>query len=95
MHTHVHLCANCGDAYDHTPDYDCEKPAHWGFCGDSCRLESETRSFDKSALRDHQRILAERRSLAMRSRSERHIDTGKQPISDSPLFGGPAQRSLF
>jgi hypothetical protein len=44
---------------------------------------------DKSAL-DRDRLTA---LLAVRS--ERRLDSGKRPIEESPLFGGPAQLEFF
>jgi hypothetical protein len=41
------------------------------------------------------RLDAERVTLELRTRSTRRLDAGRQPITESPLFGGPAQRELF
>lgn len=41
------------------------------------------------------RIEAERLTWELKQKSTRRIDAGKQPIEDSPLFGGPAQGGLF
>jgi len=41
------------------------------------------------------RIDADRVTLEFGARSSRKADSGKQPITDSPLFGGPAQGDLF
>jgi hypothetical protein len=41
------------------------------------------------------RLDAERCTLEMRQRSTRRLDAGREPFSESPLFGGSAQGSLF
>lgn len=41
------------------------------------------------------RIDAERVTLQFARKSTRRLDTGKVPIEESPLFGGPRQTSLF
>jgi len=41
------------------------------------------------------RIDAQRVTLEFRTRSRRPLDSGKAPITDGPLFGGPAQGELF
>jgi hypothetical protein len=41
------------------------------------------------------RLDAERVTLEMKQKSTRRVDSGKQPIDDSPLFGGPKQGGLF
>lgn len=41
------------------------------------------------------RLDAERVTWEFRARSARRLDSGKRPIEESPLFGGPAQSSLF
>jgi hypothetical protein len=41
------------------------------------------------------RIEAERVTLEFAQKSTRKLDAGKRPMSDSPLFGGEAQASLF
>ncbi|MGD0497518.1 MAG: hypothetical protein ABSC23_03680 [Bryobacteraceae bacterium] len=41
------------------------------------------------------RLDAERVTAEFRTRSARRLDSGRRPITDSPLFGGPAQRELF
>jgi len=38
---------------------------------------------------------AKRVTLEFRTRSTKRLDCGKRPITDSPLFGGPAQSELF
>jgi hypothetical protein len=38
---------------------------------------------------------AERVTLEFRSGSRRRFDAGREPITDSPLFGGPAQQEMF
>lgn len=41
------------------------------------------------------RIDAERVTLELKQKSARKADAGQRPIAESPLFGGPAQGSLF
>ena len=41
------------------------------------------------------RIDAERVTLEFAQASTKRVDGGRQPIEDSPLFGGPRQRGLF
>jgi hypothetical protein len=41
------------------------------------------------------RLEAERVSQEFRQKSTKHLDAGKVPIGESPLFGGPAQGDLF
>jgi hypothetical protein len=41
------------------------------------------------------RIDADRVTLEFGSKSARRLDSGKRPITDSPLFGGPAQGDLW
>ena len=38
---------------------------------------------------------AERVTLEFRTASRRRLDAGSEPITDSPLFGGPAQGEMF
>ena len=38
---------------------------------------------------------AERVTLEFRTASRRRLDAGSKPITDSPLFGGPAQGEMF
>lgn len=59
------------------------------------QLIAETKAFDQATFADHCRIEAERATMALQSRSTRALDRGKQPIEDSPLFGAPAQQTLF
>jgi hypothetical protein len=48
-----------------------------------------------TAYREQQaRIEAERLTLAFRTPSNARLDTGRQPIEESPLFGG-SQLNLF
>lgn len=41
------------------------------------------------------RLDAERVTLELKQKSTRRVDSGKEPITDAPLFGGPAQGGLF
>ena len=41
------------------------------------------------------KLAAERVTLELRTKSRRPLDRGQRPIDESPLFGGPAQASLF
>ena len=41
------------------------------------------------------RLDAQRVTLEFDSRSTRRLDRGREPIMNSPLFGGPAQGDLF
>jgi hypothetical protein len=41
------------------------------------------------------RLDAKRVTFQFKVKSARRIDSGREPITDSPLFGGPAQGSLF
>lgn len=41
------------------------------------------------------RIDADRATAQWKTASSRKLDSGKEPITDSPLFGGPAQGGLF
>jgi hypothetical protein len=41
------------------------------------------------------RLEAERITLEFATKSSRRVDAGKRPITESPLFGGPAQGELF
>jgi hypothetical protein len=41
------------------------------------------------------RLDAQRVTLEFATKSTRRLDTGRRPITESPLFGGPAQRELF
>lgn len=41
------------------------------------------------------RLDAERVTAEFKTKSTRHIDAGKLPIEESPLFGGRAQGELF
>jgi hypothetical protein len=41
------------------------------------------------------RIQAEQVSWEMKQKSARPLDSGRKPITDSPLFGGDRQGSLF
>lgn len=41
------------------------------------------------------RIDAEAVTAEFATKSARRLDAGRAPITDSPLFGGPAQGSLF
>lgn len=41
------------------------------------------------------RLDVERVTLEFRQKSTRRLDTGRQPITESPLFGGNAQEELF
>ncbi len=41
------------------------------------------------------RIDAERVTLEFAQKSARPLDAGKEPIGDSPLFGGQRQEDLF
>jgi len=41
------------------------------------------------------RIDAERVTAEFNTRSAKHLDSGKRPITEAPLFGGPAQEELF
>jgi hypothetical protein len=41
------------------------------------------------------RIEGERLTLEFAAKSPRRVDGGKRPITDAPLFGGPAQEDLF
>lgn len=41
------------------------------------------------------RLAAERVTLELKQKSTRRVDAGREPITDSPLFGGPAQGGLF
>lgn len=61
----------------------------------ACRFLAETQSFDRSVTEDLNRIQGERLTLALAAKSQRSIDRGKKPITDSPLFGGDSQNSLF
>jgi hypothetical protein len=94
MHTHVHLCSKCGLAWDHDSPQDCLKPGTWGTC-EACVFKAQTDAFDQSVLADQKRIEHDRRLLQLASKSTRKIDSGRVPIGDSPLFGGPAQGMLF
>lgn len=38
---------------------------------------------------------AERCTLEFGSRNPRRVDAGRQPMDESPLFGGPRQKDLF
>jgi len=38
---------------------------------------------------------AARVTLEFAQKSTRKLDAGRQPITDSPLFGGPSQSTLF
>jgi hypothetical protein len=38
---------------------------------------------------------AKRVTLEFRTASRRRVDAGREPIADSPLFGGPAQGEMF
>lgn len=41
------------------------------------------------------RLDAKRVTLEFGQKSTKRLDRGKQPIDESPLFGGPAQSDLF
>jgi hypothetical protein len=41
------------------------------------------------------RLDAERVTLEFGQKSARRLDSGRKPITESPLFGGPAQGGLF
>jgi hypothetical protein len=41
------------------------------------------------------RLDAERVTLELRTRSTRRVDSGRESIEDSPLFGGQRQGDLF
>jgi hypothetical protein len=41
------------------------------------------------------KLEADRLTLQLRSRSRKRADSGRRPITESPLFGGPAQQELF
>jgi hypothetical protein len=41
------------------------------------------------------RLDAERVTLEFRTKSTRRLDSGRKPITEAPLFGGPAQFNLF
>lgn len=43
----------------------------------------------------YSRIEAERITREFATKSTRRIDVGKEPIEDSPLFGGERQGGLF
>lgn len=43
----------------------------------------------------HTRIDAERVTLQFGVKSNRPLDSGRKPITESPLFGGDAQTEMF
>lgn len=56
----------------------------------------ETRLLEAQSDREYQtRIDAERCTLEFATASRRRLDSGKEPITDGALFGGPAQFTLF
>jgi len=71
----------CNDCANHQRHPEC----------DGCRYvllaEADT---ERSA-----RLDAERVTIEFRAKSTRRLDAGREPITDSPLFGGPAQQELF
>jgi hypothetical protein len=46
-------------------------------------------------LERESKLDAERVTLQFRQASTRRLDAGRRPITESPLFGGPAQTELF
>lgn len=41
------------------------------------------------------RLEAQRVTLQFAAKSSRRLDSGRLPMAESPLFGGPAQKELF
>jgi hypothetical protein len=55
----------------------------------------ETELTAEADLERTARLDAERVTLEFRTCSTRRLDTGLQPITDSPLFDGPSQLEMF
>lgn len=58
-------------------------------------LGREVQRIGSEVQEAQRRIEAERLTLEFRTKSTRRLDAGKAPMSESPLFGGSAQKELF
>ncbi|KKL24511.1 hypothetical protein LCGC14_2414610 [marine sediment metagenome] len=41
------------------------------------------------------RVRGDKLTAEVSTRSRKRLDAGREPIEDSPLFGGPRQREMF
>lgn len=57
--------------------------------------DDEWAQFNAAVAAVNAEVDRERMDLALRSGSARKLDSGRQPIEQSPLFGGDSQESLF
>ena len=65
------------------------------FAGDLDDYELENQLAGSGDPEYSSRIDAQRVTWEISSKSARKLDAGRRPISDAPLFGGPAQKGLF